>query len=50
MTYRFFHAVETLEDLRAQYKKLAMQYRPDRGGGRYRAAQGEEGMEGGEKR
>lgn len=32
MTYRFFHAVETLEDLRAQYKKLAMQYHPDRGG------------------
>ncbi len=32
MTYRFFQKVETLEDLRAQYKKLAMQYHPDRGG------------------
>ena len=32
MAYRFFQKVETLEDLRAQYKKLAMQYHPDRGG------------------
>lgn len=31
-TFRFFTNVETLEDLRTQYKKLAMKYHPDRGG------------------
>lgn len=30
--FKFFVNVETLEDLRTQYKKLAMKYHPDRGG------------------
>ena len=31
-TFNFFTNVETLEDLRTQYKKLAMKHHPDRGG------------------
>ncbi|WP_251616875.1 molecular chaperone DnaJ [Senimuribacter intestinalis] len=32
MNTRFFKNIETLEDLKAQYKKLAMANHPDRGG------------------
>lgn len=31
-TYRFFENVETLEELRKQYKKLVFKHHPDRGG------------------
>ncbi|MCD7728568.1 MAG: molecular chaperone DnaJ [Clostridia bacterium] len=32
MTYKFFKNVDTIEELYAQYKKLAMKHHPDHGG------------------